>query len=148
MSNLLKNGDFASGELEPWTITSSEVTGEIKKDGAVYYVQLAKAAGLSQSLPKGSYKPSIFTFEVRAGEIIEPGDSILFSYGVLISTVGSAEAFGDISVATEEWKKVTLEIDRKPIPANTVTVQVHTVSNSSKLRAQAGQVHLRNFQLT
>ncbi|WP_282371879.1 hypothetical protein [Pseudomonas sp. PS02290] len=148
MSNLLKNSDFASGELEPWTITPTEVTGGIKKEGAVYYVQLAKAAGLSQSLPEGNYKPSKFTFYVRAGEIIKPGDSILFSYGVLISTVGSAEAFGDISVATEEWKKVTLEMKRKPIPATTVTVQVHTVSDPEKLKTQAGQVHFKDFELT
>lgn len=148
MSNLLKNGNFASGELEPWTITSSEVTGEIKEEGSVCYVQLAKAAGLSQSLPEGNYKPSQFSFYVRAGEIIKPGDSILFSYGVLISTVGSAEAFGDISVATEEWKKVTLEMKRKPIPATTVTVQVHTVSDPEKLKTQAGQVHFKDFELT
>ncbi|MEX6665861.1 hypothetical protein [Pseudomonas sp. W2-17] len=148
MSNLLKNGDFASGELEPWTTTSSEESWEIKQDASGHYMQLAKAGNLSKATLEGSFKPTALTFEVRAGEVVKPGDFVVFSHAALVTTADGAELFADISGATKDWQRITLKIDRKPIPASTVTVQVHTASDPEKLRAQAGQVHFRNFQLT
>jgi hypothetical protein len=147
MSNLLENGDFASGKLEPWTTTSSEDIWEIKPEGAGYYIQLAKAGSLSQSIPEGGYKPTALTFEVRAGEVVKPGDFVVFSYAAFVTAPDGAEVFADISGATKEWQPVTLNIDRKSTAASTVTVQVHTASDPETLKAQAGQVHFRNFQL-
>jgi hypothetical protein len=147
MDNLLINGDFLTGELAPWTSTSGEETWTIKTDNEGAYIQLTKSADVSQSLPEGSYKPSALTFEVRAGEVVKPGDFIVFSYAAVVTTPAGAEVFGDISGATKEWQPVTLKIERKPTPASQVTVQVHTASDSEMLKAQAGNVHFRNFRL-
>jgi hypothetical protein len=151
MDNLLENGDFGTNELAPWTTTASSETWAIKPDNgdgnARYYIQLSKGGNLSQSIPEGSYKPTALTFEVRAGETVKPGDFVLFSYAALCAVPGGAAGFGDVGGATADWRVITLNIDIKPHPATTVTVQVHTASDTQTLKAQAGAVHFRNFRL-
>jgi hypothetical protein len=147
MNNFLVNGDFATGQLAPWTTTATEETWEIKPDGGAYYLQLAKAGSLSQTTPQGSYKPTALTFEVRAGEVVKPGDFVVFSYAALVTTTAGPELYGNIWVATKEWQPITLKIDRKSTPANKVTVQVHTASDPEVLKVRAGNVHFRNFRL-
>ncbi|SEJ86228.1 hypothetical protein [Pseudomonas sp. NFR16] len=147
MDSLLINGDFGTGKLAPWTSASGEETWEIKPEGAGYYIQLTKAAELTQNTPEGSYKPTVLTFEARAGQTLKPGDFVMFSYSALVTTAEGAEGYGDLGAATETWQTMTLNIDRKPSPATTVTVQVHTASDPEKLNGQPGQVHFRNFRL-
>ena len=120
---------------------------EIKPDGSGYYIQLAKAGSLFQTIPEGTHKPTSLTFEVRAGEVVKPGDFVLFSYGVLLNVAAGVEGFGDINGATAEWRSIELKIDRKSTPATSMIVQIYTVSDSQTLKAQAGNVHFRNFRL-
>lgn len=153
MDNLLENGNFASNQLAPWTTTAGDETWTIKPNEGDnkpdYYLQLSKGGNLVQTLREGSYKPTVLTFEVRAGEVLKPGDFVLFSYAVLciVPAPKLALGFGGIDGATAGWRLITLAIDIKPDPASTVMVQVHTASDAQTLKAQAGTVHFRNFRL-
>lgn len=147
MDNILINGDFGTGKLTPWTSASGEETWEIKPEGAGYYIQLTKAADLTQITPEGSYKPTVLTFEVRAGQTVKPGDYVMFSYSAVVTTAEGAAGHGDLGGATEKWQTVTLNIPHTPSPATTVTVQVNTASDPEKLGGQPGQVHFRNFRV-
>ncbi|MGE6388632.1 hypothetical protein ACQKEN_23600 [Pseudomonas sp. NPDC078416] len=147
MKNILENGDFHTGELAPWTSTTGEASWTIKTDDVGAYIQLTKAADLSQTTPQGTYKPTTLTFEVRAGEVVKPGDLVVFGFGLVVYATGEAQGFGDVSGATKEWRTVTFTIDRKPTPATMVTVQFFTASDPERLKVQAGTVHFRNFQL-
>ncbi|TDV49305.1 hypothetical protein EC919_108283 [Pseudomonas graminis] len=147
MKNILENGDFQTGELAPWTSTTGEASWTIKTDDEGPYIQLIKAADLSQTTPQGTYKPTTLTFEVRAGEVVKPDDLVVFGFGIVVYAAGEAQGFGDIWGATNEWRTVTFPINRKPTPATMVTVQFFTASDPERLKVQAGTVHFRNFQL-
>ena len=147
LENLLKNGDFSTGDLPPWTTTAGEDTWKIKSDSEGYYAQLTMGGSLSQSLPAGIYKPTSLIFEVRAGQDVKPGDFVIFSYAVFLNTSEGGEVYGNILAAYEEWREIAIDLNRKPLPANVVTVQVHTATNPEALRIEVGSVHFRNFRL-
>ena len=153
MANLLKNGDFSTGKLAPWTAVSEE-TVSIKEEDGKYFVQLNTGGSVSQSLGGDTHKFSTLTFDVRAGVPVKPGETVLFVCGVYFTTPDGPDGNLRLSGASKEWREITLNIDTKSSPVSLVKVFFETglAFNASQNfvmseETKTGTVHFRNFRL-
>ena len=108
--NLIKNGGFAEGKLEPW-VASGKGVG-VFEEGNRHYVRIAPGSNIQQN-PDVPTVATVLEFQARTRESLSAGQSILFIASLFIQLAegigGPIHLFGGL-VSLDEWQSYTFKI--------------------------------------
>lgn len=108
--NLIYNGGFAEGKLEPW-VASGKGVGVFEERNR-HYVRIAAGSNIQQN-PDVPTVATVLEFQARTRESLSAGQSILFIASLFIQLAegigGPIHGFGGL-VSLDEWQSYTFKI--------------------------------------
>lgn len=108
--NLIKNGDFAEGKLEPWVAGGKDV--RVFEEEGRYYVRITPGSNIQQN-PDVPTVATALEFQARAREPLNAGQSILFIATVFIQLAdgigGPIHLFADY-VSLDNWESYIFKV--------------------------------------
>jgi hypothetical protein len=149
--NLIENGNFASGMLEPWVTGGKGV--EVYQEGSRPYVRIPASHYIRQD-PQVPTGLSVLEFQARTREPLNEDQSILFIAALLFQlTDGSLSLLTLAGAVTQgEWQTFTFKIPKHDAVVLTLQVTplgVTDFSGLSKVKnLLVGTVEFRFFSLS
>jgi hypothetical protein len=149
--NLIENGDFAGGKLEPWATRGKGV--EVYEEGGRHYVRIPATNHIRQD-PQVPTGPSVLEFQARTREPLNEDQSIIFIAALLFQLTDGGLSILPLAgaVMLGEWQTFTFKIPEHNAVALTLQVTplgATEVSGLSKVKnLLVGTVEFRFFSLS
>jgi hypothetical protein len=150
-NNLIKNGDFAGGKLEPWV--ASDKTVKVVEEEGRHYVRIPATYNVHQN-PQVPTGPSVLEFHARIRERLDEGQAIIFIAALAIQlTDGSISLLPFAgSVTLDEWQLFTFKVPQHDAVKVTLQITPLGATDGSRLsdlkNLAVGTVEFKLFSLT